>query len=191
MLRTSKNFNGLELTIENPAGTARAGRGFKDWRSQMHFNYGYIPNTVGVDGDEIDVFFPPHKFWSTKIYVIHQRKRGKDEYDEDKLMVGFEDKEEAVKAYSMCYDDAELYIGPITTWELAELIAVLKKSNGEPGRLDDESKRKFLTKSETVNAEKEEPGYGQAKKDLNLREKSSYLWLGLEAIVRASSRSNP
>lgn len=184
MLRTHKTFNGLSIVIENPAGTARMGRGHKDWRTLMHFHYGYIPNTQGADGDEIDVFFPSHKFWSTKVFVVHQKKRGEDEYDEDKVMVGFEDRRDAVKAYCMSYEDASLYLGPITEWEVDELVEVLKRSEGKPGRLDAEAKKNYLPDGFRVSKEKEEPGYGRAKKDLNLREKSSSLWVGLEVFQR-------
>ena len=182
MLRRSKNFHGINFEIENPAGTTRAGRGFKDWSRDMQFHYGFIPNTLAVDGDEIDVFFPPHKMWSTKVYVIHQRKRGTDEYDEDKLMVGFEDWDAAKKAYRMSYGDPDLYMGPVTVWEIDELKEALKKSGGEPGKLDGSARKKWLGSGKLLPIETEDPTPSQAVKDLKHRDKQAMLLIGLETL---------
>lgn len=180
-----KNFHGLHLEIENPAGSRRAGTSGpskKLWISDMPHNYGYIPNTVGVDGDEIDVFFPAHKFWSSKIYVIHQRKRGKEEYDEDKLMVGFEDKERAIAAYKQSYDKPELTIGPITEWEVDELKDALRNSDGSPGKLDESAKKKYVKSYVDPTPEEEPVPYKKIQKKYKLPDKTAMLRLGLEVL---------
>lgn len=159
MLKKVKEFEGLHLKIEQPAGTARMGRGGKQWRREMGYNYGYIEGTEGVDGDEIDVFFPPHKFWSNKIYVIHQVNPTSGTYDEDKLMCGFESEEDAIEAYKMHYPDPDKRLGPITLWNAEELKEILKKTKGKPGKLDKDARTKWLS-GRNADIVKKEPALG-------------------------------
>ncbi len=50
-------LRGLDITIENPKGSVRTGKG-KDgaeWRSELPAAYGYVKRTTGRDGDNVDV----------------------------------------------------------------------------------------------------------------------------------------
>ncbi|MDC4801367.1 hypothetical protein NQ814_17690, partial [Acinetobacter baumannii] len=49
---------GLRIAIENPAGSIRSGKDQEGnlWQVQMKHHYGYIEDTTGADGDELDVF---------------------------------------------------------------------------------------------------------------------------------------
>src|SRR6266576_1765057 len=52
------NFHGLQVRIENEAGSVRKGVDHtgKPWQITMTYPYGEIINSTGVDGDEVDCF---------------------------------------------------------------------------------------------------------------------------------------
>ena len=96
-------FNGFLITIENPKGSYRRGKD-KDgheWKTLMHNDYGYFNRTVGKDGDAIDVFLGPN-LKSEKIFPIDQFLNG--EFDETKVMLGFNTAEDAKAAYLSNYE---------------------------------------------------------------------------------------
>ena len=96
-------INGFLITIENPKGSYRKGqdRNGKQWKTFMHHDYGYFNCTVGKDGDAVDVFIGP-KLESTKIFAVDQKIGGK--FDETKVMMCFDNAEEAKSAYLSNYD---------------------------------------------------------------------------------------
>jgi hypothetical protein len=64
---------GLDISIENPAGSVRSGVGpdGTPWDVVMHDHYGYIRGTVGRDKDHIDAFVGPNPE-STRAFVVDQ-----------------------------------------------------------------------------------------------------------------------
>lgn len=112
---------GLEISIENPAGSTRRGidPGGKPWSTRMHYDYGYIRGTKGVDKDHVDCYIGKDHD-AEMVYVIHQRKVGAwDRFDEDKCMLGFPSIDEAKRAFLMHYDDKR-FLGPITSMPVDE-----------------------------------------------------------------------
>jgi len=94
---------GFNITLENPKGSYRSGvdASGNAWSTKMHQDYGYLKQTLGADGDHIDVFLgPDHE--STKVYVVNQYFDGK--FDEHKVMLGFTSKDKAKEAYLSNYD---------------------------------------------------------------------------------------
>lgn len=104
---------GLPIAIENRKGSVRSGvdKDGKPWRTVMRHPYGFIKGTKGADGEEVDAYVGPHKD-ATHAYVVHQRKEDGRTYDEDKAMLGFENKEHAREAYLKHYNDPK-FLGPI------------------------------------------------------------------------------
>lgn len=96
-------INGFEITIENPKGSYRRGvdSNGKEWKTKMYNDYGYFLNSMGYDGDHIDVFLG-NDFESKKIFVVDQKINGK--FDESKVMLGFKTSNEAKKAYLSNYE---------------------------------------------------------------------------------------
>lgn len=99
---------GLDLAIENPEGSTRAGTDAngKGWSRKMAHHYGYIKGTIGKDKDHIDVFVKPgtpEEFAGT-VFVIDQVNPGNGHFDEHKVMLGFDDIDEAKIAYRANYD---------------------------------------------------------------------------------------
>lgn len=99
-------FAGLELTVENRAGSVRSGTDAsgKKWSIKMPWHYGYIRKTEAPDGDHIDVFLKPDSGSPFMCYIIRQVKPGTDVFDEYKCMVGWRTRDEAVKAYLAAYE---------------------------------------------------------------------------------------
>lgn len=96
-------IRGFKITIENPKGSYRKGvdSNGKEWKIKMNNDYGYFLNSVGYDGDHIDVFLG-NNFDCDKIFVVDQKINGK--FDESKVMLGFNTSNEAKKAYLSNYE---------------------------------------------------------------------------------------
>ncbi len=93
---------GLKVFIENRRGSTRFGRSEgKVWQSQLAHDYGFIANTKGADGDEMDAFIGP---WpdAANVYVVDQYVNGK--FDEHKCMLGFMSEDEARAGYLASYE---------------------------------------------------------------------------------------
>ena len=97
----------FNITIEQPKGSVRKGTDAngKQWESKMHNTYGYFRGTEGVDGDHIDVFLSNDiDGWNgRKVYVVDQYNPD-GTFDEHKVMLGFNDQDEAKGDYLANYE---------------------------------------------------------------------------------------
>lgn len=107
--------DGLDVTIEQPKGSVRRGKDAdgKEWKSEMHNTYGYIKETEGVDGDHIDIFLSDNPA-SGHVFVVDQVNPKTGEFDEHKVMYGFDSAEEAKQAYLSNYEKGWKGLGDIT-----------------------------------------------------------------------------
>lgn len=98
--------DGYDITIENPKGSTRSGKDAsgKAWSVPMHYDYGYIRGTEGVDGDHIDVYLSDEPT-KGNVYVVDQINQNDGSFDEHKVMYGFPSMEAAVEAYKGQYTD--------------------------------------------------------------------------------------
>lgn len=107
----------FNVTIEQPKGSVRSGvdKGGKKWEVEMQNTYGYIRGTEGVDGDHIDVFLSDDiDGWNGRqVYVIDQRNED-GTFDEHKVMLGFNDINDAEAAYLSNYEEGWQGLGAIT-----------------------------------------------------------------------------
>lgn len=98
----------FDITIEQPQGSVRKGTDAdgKQWESKMHNTYGYIRGAVGVDGDHIDVFLSNDiDGWNGhKVFVVDQYNPD-GTFDEHKVMLGFNDADEAKSDYLANYEN--------------------------------------------------------------------------------------
>lgn len=111
-LQGRTSFAGLKISIENRKGSIRRGvdsDGHK-WAIKMKYDYGYIRETEGVDGDHVDCYLGDNEN-ARNVYIVHQKIPGTDIYDEDKCMLGFNTLEEAKKAYFSQYDKSGFFGG--------------------------------------------------------------------------------
>lgn len=97
----------FDITIENPKGSVRRGKDAngKEWESKMNNTYGYFRGTEGVDGDHIDVFLSNDiDGWDgRKVFVVDQYNPD-GSFDEHKVMLGFNDADDAKSDYLANYE---------------------------------------------------------------------------------------
>ena len=130
-------FQGLPISVENKAGSVRRGvdPDGHEWKTKMHFDYGYIRRTEGEDGEGIDVYVGKDRN-AQHVYIVKQHQIEaikvwgseycpdckehvhdcgcKKYYDEDKVLIGFTSKKAAIEAYNKQYD-SPLFLGPVST----------------------------------------------------------------------------
>lgn len=100
---------GFNISIEQPRGSVRSGTDTngKKWSVTMNNTYGYMTDNVGVDGDHLDVFLSNDiDSWDQQnVYVVDQYNLD-GTFDEHKVMLGFNDRDEATDAYFSNYDSS-------------------------------------------------------------------------------------
>lgn len=126
-------LGGLDLSIENPAGSERKGtdKSGKAWSVTMKSHYGYIRGTVGKDKDHVDVFVRPGTQElgdDAPIFVIDQVD-DVGALDEHKVMMGFPDEASARAAYLSNYTKGWKGLGAISRVSLSEFKKWLKSGN--------------------------------------------------------------
>ncbi len=104
----------IVVNVENQAGTERVGikPNGEEWRSKMKYDYGFISCVKGEDGEGLDVYLGPNQE-AKNVYIVHQNDPKTGEYDEDKVMLGFDNEKQAKKAYLEHYDSPNFF-GSIT-----------------------------------------------------------------------------
>lgn len=105
-------FAGMQVCVESPRGSVRT------WvdtdgtpgSTTMKHDYGYVVGSRGTDGDSVDVYLGPNAE-AQWVYVVHQNSKASDftEYDEDKVMLGFDSPNAARDAYLEQYDDPRFF----------------------------------------------------------------------------------
>lgn len=98
--------DGFDIALENPKGSTRSGKDAngKEWSITMKHDYGYIRGTKGTDGDHIDVYLSDNPT-AGNVYVVDQIDQQTGDFDEHKVMYGFDSMDEAVQAYRDQYED--------------------------------------------------------------------------------------
>nr|WP_314367422.1 LPD1 domain-containing protein [uncultured Acinetobacter sp.] len=116
-------INELEIQIENPAGSTRSGTGANGttWNTEMTAHYGFISDTLGKDGDEIDVFVAagtPHDYAGPYFVVYQNDETGK--FDEHKTVIGVPNRGAAIKLYQDHYDENWSGLGAVIEFTTTE-----------------------------------------------------------------------
>jgi hypothetical protein len=99
------DFQGLAVSVENKKGSKRSGTDSDghNWETTMKYPYGYILRSEGADGEHVDCYVGDERD-SDRVFIVHQNNPETGEYDEDKVMLGFESPEDAKQAYLEHYD---------------------------------------------------------------------------------------
>jgi hypothetical protein len=108
---------GLDISIENPAGSTRKGPG---WSQKIRDHYGYIKRTSSAEGptEQLDVFVGDDQASQTA-FVVDQLNQETGEFDEHKVMLGYPNKFAAIRAYRRNYPKG-WKMGPITEMPMDE-----------------------------------------------------------------------
>lgn len=97
---------GLEISIENPAGSTRSGTGKdgKPWSVTLVDSYGYIRGTQGKDGDHVDIFIGPDlETQHANVFIVNQNDPDTGKFDEHKCVIGVKDEAAAKALYTRNY----------------------------------------------------------------------------------------
>ena len=118
-------INGLNISIENSAGTKRR----PEWPALNH-HYGYIRGTTGNDGDHTDCFVRNQisKDYDGNVFVINQNKSD-GSFDEHKCMIGWDSEIDARGAYLENYPKGWNGIGSIKKFSFDEFKQWVKQGN--------------------------------------------------------------
>lgn len=100
-----KTFHDLDVVVENPKGSLRSGGvGDEAWTATMPQDYGYVRKTIGADGDQVDCHIASN-YRSSDVWVIDQRDLKTYDFDEHKVMLGYDDMAKAIADFSAAYTD--------------------------------------------------------------------------------------
>jgi hypothetical protein len=120
---------GLELSIENPAGSVREDKQNvpPKWRTTMSDHYGYIKGTVGKDKDHVDVFVKAGTptDYNGPVYVVDQRNEN-GSFDEHKSLIGYPSEVAARAGYLAHYAKGWRGLGAITEMSMDEFKSWVK-----------------------------------------------------------------
>lgn len=114
----------LKIAIENPAGSTRSGvdREGKEWEIKLSHHYGYIEDTTGADGDEIDVFVKNHLAQEPEFAYIISQINSDGSFDEQKVILGAETEDEAQAIYMSNYAEGWQGFGGIKKISMKDLL---------------------------------------------------------------------
>ena len=167
----------FDITIEQPEGSVRKGTDAngKQWESKMHNTYGYFRGTEGVDGDHIDVFLSNYiDDWNgRKVYVVDQYNPD-GTFDEHKVMLGFNDMDEAKSDYLANYEKG---------WEDGRRIVVSATNLEDFEKWIDSSHRKTKPFAEYAGVKKDVAQIEQAEAKADTTEID-------KAIAKAEAEGN-
>lgn len=124
-VKFTTEFQGLPIKVDRPRGFIMKGTDSagKEWKRRYKYDYGYIPKTLGGDGDGLDVFIGPHKKSKHTFWAIQRKDDGS--FDEYKVFLGFENRDQA----TACYRDhiPKKYLKGLVTIHIEMMKAMLGK----------------------------------------------------------------
>lgn len=165
------DLHGLGIAIENPVGSIRSGvdENGVPWEIQMDHAYGFIMNTEGMDGEEIDVFVGPYQN-SENVYVI--TIRDPKEGVEDKVFLGYRSGKEAMDTFESHYSNPYDFVDKVSEYTLAQFLQAissgkksLAKAKAEVGETRTRKDGRKYRKVSEGQWELVSEGQGAGKKD--------------------------
>ena len=98
-VKKKTEYMGIPIHIDRPKGFIMMGtdKDGNDWSRRYKYDYGYIPDTLGGDGDGVDVFLGPEKNAHDAYWAVQKKPDGS--FDEYKVFLGFANRESAMAAY--------------------------------------------------------------------------------------------
>ena len=154
-LHSRLHFEGLDISVEVPAGGYRRGTNKKTgeaWAHKIPDSYGYIKGTHSPDGEHLDCYLRKNPKKGAKVYVMHQMTVDGSRFDEDKVMLGYSTKAEAIRAFKdVTFKPGTMY-GGCTEFDMDHFqLAAFSASNStamltSQSNYEDFKKKGLLTK---------------------------------------------
>ena len=126
-LHSHMNFEGLDISVEVPANGFRRGVNKKTgepWAVKVADHYGYIKGTHSPDGEHLDCYLKKNPKKGSKVYVIHQLTVDGSKFDEDKVMLGYDTKSQAIRAFKEVTFKPNTMFGGCTEFEMEHFQAI-------------------------------------------------------------------
>lgn len=138
VLDDRRRWRGLDVSIENRSGSTRHWvDGTRSGSSIMFVDYGYFRLSRDNDGEHVDVFLGQTPDDAGVVWVVKQMRSPKfTTFDENKVLIGFEDGEVARQTYLAHYDNPRFF-GGMSGFEaeaFAEFMRIHRRVP-EPGEL--------------------------------------------------------
>lgn len=115
--RREISFQGLQIVIENEKNSIRKWKhNGESGEAIMLYPYGFIKNTLGKDGEEVDCFVGDDRF-APFAFIIYPSELKGFNIKEDKMMLGFRSKDAARDAFMAHYQDQKFF-GDIVEMEM-------------------------------------------------------------------------
>lgn len=113
---TLKRLHDLDVVLEHVRGDKRRGvEGKTAWEVSMPDHYGYLRQTDGADGDQLDCYVGPNPA-SDQVWIIDTRNPRTGLFDEHKVMLGYDSEPQVLKTFADGYTDGSVLrrLGTIT-----------------------------------------------------------------------------
>ncbi len=187
-LQGRTEFQGLKVSIENKKGSTRKWydkHNKQSGETKMHFDYGYILGSMGVDGDQVDVYLGPNADADTA-YVVHQMKAPDfTKFDEDKVFLGWDDPKQVEKDYRKQYDKPGFF-GAVSAVPMEKFITKVKATKERPMMIKAHTWTVSVDMPERTT---EEEMFSQWLHEYPLHEHHSH-WHGMERATEKDERQD-
>ncbi len=141
-------WKGLSISVENAAGSVRKKENFS---TRMKNDYGYIRGTLANDKDHIDCYLGSD-LDSPVVFIVHQRNARTLEYDEDKVMIGFDSSQAAIYAY-LCHFPSDAWFGAVTPMDSDDFAQWCKNPDNRANALVPRASEKVKLQNRKRNLE--------------------------------------
>jgi hypothetical protein len=115
------DFQGLQIVVENPAGSRRKWKDPTGVEGETHMmsDYGFIDGHYSGDGEELDCYVGPQAD-APDVFIVHQLAAPDfKRHDEDKCMLGYHHATAAKQAYLAHRNDGERAFGGMSIVPMA------------------------------------------------------------------------
>lgn len=131
----------LKLTIEVPAGGKRSGVSKRGdaWEQTVTAAYGYILGTHSPDGMHLDCWVRRNPKRGADVYVVHQLTPDGSRYDEDKVMLGYASKAEAVRDFRANCFKPSLMVGGVSEFSMEHFKVVAWSASNSKAMLSSQA----------------------------------------------------
>lgn len=131
----------LKLTIEVPAGGKRSGVSKRGdaWEQTVTAAYGYILGTHSPDGMHLDCWVRRNPKRGADVFVVHQLTPDGSRYDEDKVMLGYASKAEAVRDFKANCFKPSVMVGGVSEFGMEHFKVVAWSASNSKAMLSSQA----------------------------------------------------
>lgn len=136
-LHGRRRIGGLRISIENRKGSIRRGVDHtgKPWETKLPLSYGYVQGSVGLDGDQVDVFVKGDHPESCPVFLVTlMRPPTFTVPEEQKAFIGLTSSAQVKEMFCQMYKDPR-QMGPILEMSFTTFKEKVLATGKEPGAL--------------------------------------------------------